>query len=50
MTPEALQGAPNTADALKIDITDGALKGKLTFTAPDYTFGGSPLPAISAMR
>lgn len=43
MTPEALQGAPNTADALKIDITDGALKGKLTFTAPDYTFGGSPL-------
>lgn len=43
MTPEALQGAPNTADALKIDITDGALNGKLTFTAPDYTFGGSPL-------
>ena len=43
MTPEALQGAPNTADALKIDITDGSLKGRLTFTAPDYTFGGSPL-------
>lgn len=43
MTPEALQGAPNTADALKINITDGSLKGKLTFTAPDYTFGGSPL-------
>ena len=35
MTPEAPQGAPNTADALKIDITDGSLKGKLTFTAPD---------------
>jgi len=43
MPPAAEKGAPNEAENLSLDFSGGSLSGSVLFTAPDHTFGGSPL-------
>jgi len=43
MPPAAEKGAPNEVENLSLDFSGGSLSGSVLFTAPDYTFGGSPL-------
>lgn len=43
LAPEAVADAPNSVENLAVDFAGGALQGVVSFTAPDHTFGGTPL-------
>lgn len=43
LTPEASELAPNSVDDFTFSPVETSLKGIVTFTAPDYSYGGTPL-------
>ncbi len=48
LPPETAASAPNRIEEFTLTTADAALKGTVAFTAPDYSYGGTPLTDMLA--